>query len=95
MGRWMGVEIRVHLFFPLLVFVFIGIGGAAQWPRGLALFFLLAGAVAVRETARLLAAAWLGLRLRAVLLMPFGGLFAYASPESQENANQGAGQLML
>src|SRR6185437_1294150 len=95
MGRWMGVEIRLHLFFPLLVFVFFGISGVAQWPRGLALFFILVGAVVVRETARLLVAAWLGLRLRAVLLLPFGGLFAYANPESQENSSQGAGQFAL
>ncbi len=59
------------------------------WPRGLALFFVLVAAVVVRETARLLVAAWLGLRLRAVLLLPIGGLFAYANPESQENANGG------
>ena len=42
-----------------------------------------------------MAAAWLGLRLRAVLLLPFGGLFAYANPESQENANQGVGQFAM
>jgi hypothetical protein len=43
----------------------------------------------VRETARLLVAAWLGLRLRAMLLLPIGGLFAYANPESQENRQPG------
>ncbi len=91
----MGVELRVHLFFPLLAFVFFGISGTDGWPRGLALFLLLVAAVVTRETARLLVAAWLGLRLRAVLLLPIGGLFAYANPESQENANQGAGQLAL
>jgi CBS domain-containing protein/Zn-dependent protease len=91
----MGVELRVHLFFPLLVFVFFGISGVAQWPRGLALFFILVGAVVARETARLLVAAWLGLRLRALLLLPFGGLFAYANPESQEGASQGVGQFAL
>ena len=48
-----------------------------------------------RETGRLLVAAWLGLRLRAVLLLPFGGLYAYANPESQEIANQGAGQFAM
>jgi CBS domain-containing protein/Zn-dependent protease len=95
MGRWMGVELRVHLFFPLLAFVFFGISGSDGWPRGLALFLLLVAAVVTRETARLLVAAWLGLRLRAVLLLPIGGLFAYANPESQENANQGAGQFAL
>ena len=91
----MGVEMRVHIFFPLLVFVLFAISGADGWPRGLALFFLLVAAVAVRETARLLVAAWLGLRLRAILLLPIGGLFAYANPESQENANRGGGQFVL
>ena len=95
LGRWMGVEVRVHLFFPLLLFVFLGISGVDRWPRGAALFLILVAAVLTRETARLLTAAWLGLRLRAVLLLPFGGLFAYANPESQENANQGAGQLAM
>ena len=95
MGRWMGVELRVHLFFPLLAFVFFGISGSDGWPRGLALFLLLVAAVVTREIARLLVAAWLGLRLRAVLVLPIGGLFAYANPESQENANQGAGQFAL
>jgi CBS domain-containing protein/general stress protein CsbA len=95
LGRWMGVEMRVHIFFPLLVLVLFAISGANGWPRGLALFLLLVAAVAVRETARLLVGAWLGLRLRAILLLPIGGLFAYANPESQENANRGGGQLAL
>ncbi len=86
---------RVHIFFPLLVLVLFAISSANGWPRGLALFFLLVFAVVVRETARLLVAAWLGLRLRAVLLLPIGGLYAYANPESQEKANQGAGQFVL
>ncbi len=59
------------------------------------LFLVLVAAVVVRETARLLVAAWLGLRLRAILLLPIGGLFAYADPESQENANQGGGQFAM
>jgi len=95
LGRWAGVEMRMHLFFPLLLLVFIGIAGSDHWPRGLALFLFLVAAVITREAARLLTAAWLGLRLRAVLLLPFGGLFAYANPESQERANQGAGQFAM
>ena len=91
----MGVELRVHAFFPLLAFVFLAIGGSGQWPRALALFFFLVAAVAVRETARLLLAAWLNLRLRAVLLLPIGGLFAYATPESQERASAGGAQYAL
>ncbi len=91
----MGVELRVHLFFPLLALVLFGISGNDGWPRGLALFFMLVAAVLVRETARLIVAAAMGLKLRAVLLLPIGGLFAYANPESQEKANQGGGQFAL
>src|ERR1035437_76696 len=60
--------------------------------RGLGLFLVLVSAVMVRETARLLVAAWLGLRLRAILLLPIGGLFAYANPASQEGSSNGGGQ---
>jgi CBS domain-containing protein len=95
LGRWMGVELRVHIFFPLLALVFVGISGVDHWPTGLGLFMTLVAAVATREAARLITAAWLGLRLRAVLLLPFGGLYAYASPDSQENANRGAGQFAM
>jgi CBS domain-containing protein/Zn-dependent protease len=91
----MGVEMRIHAFFPLLAVVCLGFSGSAGWVRGLGLFFVLVIAVIVRETARLLMAAYLGLRLRAVLLLPIGGLFAYANPESQENANQGFGQFAM
>jgi CBS domain-containing protein/Zn-dependent protease len=95
LGRWMGVEMRVHIFFPLLVFVVFAISGPDAWPRGLAVFLLLVAAVAVRETARLLVAAWMGLRLRAILILPIGGLFAYANPESQETASRGSGQFAI
>ena len=99
LGRWLGVEVRVHLFFPLLAVVCLGLsatdGGAFSAIRGLGLFMALVAAVLVRETARLLVAAWLNLRLRAILLLPIGGFFAYANPESQENANQGGGQFAM
>jgi CBS domain-containing protein/Zn-dependent protease len=91
----MGVELRVHAFFPLLAVVCLGLGAADGVMRGLALFLLLVAAVTVRETARLLVAVYLGLRLRAILLLPIGGLYAYATPESQENSNQGAGQFAM
>ena len=86
---------RVHAFFPLLALVCLMLSKSEGWWRGLGLFFVLVAAVMVRETARLIVAAWLGLRLRAVLLLPIGGLFAYANPESQENANQGVGQFAM
>jgi len=95
----MGVELRVHAFFPLLAVVCLVLGASDLGPfslaRGLGLFLALLGAVVVREIARLLVTAWLGLKLRAVLLLPIGGLFAYANPESQENSNQGGGQFAM
>lgn len=95
LGRWMGVELRVHVFFPMLALVCLVLGANDGWVRGLALFCLVVAAVVVRETSRLLVAAWLGLRLRAILLLPIGGLFAYADPDSQERANQGGAQIAL
>ncbi|MGA2890439.1 MAG: CBS domain-containing protein [Terracidiphilus sp.] len=86
---------RVHAFFPILAIVCLGLSGSDGVLRGLGLFMLVAAAVAVRETARLLVAAWLGLRLRAILLLPIGGLFAYADPESQENSSQGGAQFAI
>jgi CBS domain-containing protein len=91
----MGVEIRVHAFFPLLAIVCLVLSANDGILRGIGLFLVLTAAVIVRETARLLVAAWHGLRLRAVLLLPIGGLFAYADPESQENANRGSGQFAI
>jgi CBS domain-containing protein/Zn-dependent protease len=91
----MGVELRVHAFFPLLAVVCIGIAAGDGWLRGVGIFLVLVAAVVVRETARLLVAARYGLRLRAMLLLPLGGLFAYADPESQEKASQGSAQFAL
>ena len=91
----MGVELRVHTFFLLLAVVCLGLGAADGVGRGMGLFLALLLAVVVREIARLLVAAWLGLRLRAILLLPIGGLFAYANPESQQIATQGASEFAL
>jgi CBS domain-containing protein len=91
----LGVELRVHAFFPLLALVCLALGATDGMGRGFGLFVVLVAAVFVRETARLIVAAWLGLRLRAVLLLPIGGLFAYANPESQEGAGQGSTQFIL
>ncbi len=97
LGRWMGVEFRIHTFFVLMAVVCLlfanAVGSGAG--AGLGLWFLIAAAVVVRELARLLVAAWLGLRLRTVMLLPIGGLFAYANPESQELANTSKAQYTL
>ncbi len=95
----MGVEVRIHTFFLLLAVVCLGLGATDGIghgvERGIGLFMTLVLAVLVREIGRLLVAAWMGLQLRAILLLPIGGLFAYANPESQEIATQGAGQFGL
>ena len=91
----MGVEVRMHAFFPLLGLVCLGLSAAEGIGRGVGLFLVMTAAVVVRETARLMVAAWLELKLRAVLVLPICGLFAYATPESQEAANEGAGQFLL
>jgi len=91
----MGVELRVHAFFPLLLMVCLVLSTSDGFMRGVGLFLALVLAVLVREAVRLMAAAWLGLKLRAVLLLPIGGLFAYATPESQEDANRGSGQFII
>jgi CBS domain-containing protein/Zn-dependent protease len=91
----MGVELRVHTFFLLLAIVCLGLSTSEGMLRGMGLFLVLVIAVVVREVARLIVAAWLGLRLRAVLVLPIGGLFAYANPESQEGANAGIGQFAI
>jgi CBS domain-containing protein len=95
----MGVELRIHTFFLLLAIVCLGLGmsdgGQFAPARGIAVFLILVSAVVIREIARLLVAAWLGLRLRAILLLPIGGLFAYANPESQETVSHGAPQWAL
>ena len=54
--------------------------------RGLMLWLLLLFAVAVREGARALAAAWFGLELVGILLLPTGGLMTYATPEATQRA---------
>src|SRR6185369_990020 len=56
MGRWMGVEMRMHAFFPALAVVCLGLSGSSGWLRGLGLFFVLVSAVVVREIARLIMA---------------------------------------
>lgn len=91
-GRMFGVEVRIHAFFLLLLFVSLALSSLAQvsLSRIFGLWMLLLLAVAVREVARALGAAWLGLELRALLLLPTGGLMTFASTESTERAAQPA-----
>jgi CBS domain-containing protein len=89
-GRFFGVEVRIHAFFLLLLAA--GMTGAAvvglNPMRMLVLWLLLLFAIAVRETARALAAAWFGLELRGILLLPTGGLMSFATLEATERATE-------
>jgi Zn-dependent protease/CBS domain-containing protein len=87
-GRFFGVEVRIHAFFLLLLAMAIALGTLAGASNGrvLVLWLLLLFAVAVRELARALAAAWNGLELRSILLLPTGGLMSYATLEATERA---------
>ena len=82
-GRFMGVDLRIHISFPVLLALAIGYSIAATGSpvRGFALWLALVFAVAVRETARVLVAAYTGLHLRALFLLPVGGVMAMAPRE--------------
>ena len=88
LGRWMGVELRIHTFFILLLGVCMAYTESVHLSmfRGMGLWLVLLGAVAVREVARMIVAAYHGLQLRNILLLPIGGLVAYANAESAEAA---------
>src|ERR1700723_4083860 len=88
LGRWMGVELRIHTFFILLLGICMAYTESVPLSvfRGIGLWLMLLGAVAVREVARMIVAAYHGLQLRNILLLPIGGLVAYANAESAEAA---------
>ena len=71
-GRILGVDVRIHTFLVLLLGVAVSYGSVAgsTGSRGFSLWLLLVLALAVREIARAIAAAWFGLDLRSLLLLP-------------------------
>jgi predicted transcriptional regulator len=87
-GRYFGVEVRIHAFFLLLLAMAIVVGSLVGWNNGrvLALWLMLLLAVVVRELARAIAAAWYGLDLRSILLLPTGGLMSYGTLDATERA---------
>src|SRR5271156_3689361 len=88
-GRFLGVDVRIHTFFLLILGLSISYASmtGSTGGRGFALWLLLLLAVVVREVARANAAAWFGLDIRSVLLLPVGGLMGYASSEATEKAS--------
>lgn len=79
-GRWFGVHLRVHLSLLLLLALSAGYSAATAGSllRGVALWAALVFALASREIARGIAAAYLGLPVRVLILLPVGGVMALA-----------------
>ena len=97
MGRLMGVEIRLHFFFALLLGLSLldtGMSGMAA-VRGIALWLLLLATVSAREVARAIASTYHGLQVRSLMLLPIGGLPSYATPESAEQSSEGSAQMSI
>lgn len=97
LGRWFGVDLRIHTFFLLLLgfcLLSASVSNLSAW-RGFLLWGTLFFAVMVREMVRLMVAAYHGLQMRSVLLLPIGGLFSYTNPESAERAKDPAIQFQL
>lgn len=90
LGKIFGVEVRLHSFFLFLLI------GSMTWAsyldrpilRGVVLWFLLLLALAVRETARGMAAGWFGIEVKSLLLLPTGGIQVYGSPEALARAGE-------
>ncbi len=97
MGRIMGVEIRLHATFALLLglsLLYTGMSGTAA-VRGIALWVLLLAVVGAREIARAIVSVYHGLQVRSLMLLPIGALPSYATPESTEQASEGSTQISL
>jgi len=96
-GRFMGVDLRVHLSIPFLLLVAIGFSMFANGNamRGVALWLVMCLAILVREVARAIAAAYAGLTLHALFLLPVGGLMALATPAHGKGASAANSRLLL
>lgn len=90
LGKIFGVGLRLHSFFVFLLTAAMLWSYSLNRPlsRGVALWGLVLLAVAVREIARALVAAWFGLEVKNILLLPTGGIFTYASAQSNTKAAQ-------
>ncbi len=96
-GRFMNVDLRVHLSFLLLLVISVGFsaienGGAT---RGVALWLAMCSAVVVREVARSIAATYVGLRLRALFLLPIGGLMAFSTSTQSGSTPEANTRLLM
>lgn len=96
-GKVSGVELRLHSFFLFLLLPSLAWASLLDVPsiRGFVLWVLLLLAVGVRETARGVMAAWLGIVPRQLLLLPTGGLPVYPNPEITARAGERSNELAL
>ena len=80
----------MHLFFVLLLMLSMMWAGSLGRPisRGFALWAMVVAAVAVREIARGLGAAWFGLGVKGLLLLPTGGVVQYDSAAGMARAGE-------
>jgi len=87
-GRFLGVEVRIHAFFVLLLGMSISFGSflSGSGSSGFGLWLMLLFAVLVREIARAIVCALYGLDIRSILLMPTGGLPIFASQDDTARA---------
>ena len=88
-GKVFGVEVRLHSFFLMLLFLSM-VGGDIE-PADVAGCSALAAAAACAGGAGLargLAAAWFAIDVKSVLMLPTGGIQAYGSPEAVARAGE-------
>ncbi|MDE1162891.1 MAG: CBS domain-containing protein [Acidobacteriaceae bacterium] len=78
LGRFFGVDVRLHVSFVLLLALATGFSAVVTGStmRGFGLWLALCAAIVVREVARGVTTAYLGMDLRALLLFPMGGIMA-------------------
>jgi CBS domain-containing protein len=97
LGRFFGVDLRMHISFPVLLVLCIvlseSINGVAS--RGVALWLALCFAVFVREAARAVAAAYIGLELHGLFLLPVGGIMAFIGVGAERDTAANRRLLML
>jgi predicted transcriptional regulator len=96
-GRFMNVDLRIHISFLFLLLIAVGFSAITNGDasRGIALWLAMCFAVLVREIARSIAATYAGLRLRALLLLPIGGLMAFSSSSHDAKTPEANTRLLM
>ncbi len=84
----------MHAFVLLMLGLAVGSAmyAGVSAGRGVLLWVLMMAALAVREVARAMVAAWEGLQLQSILLLPTGGLLSYGTAEANHAASTAASQ---